>query len=90
LLVALHSNPTKSDVWAPDLVCHDGISMLWLNATHGFCVISFGSTSKAEKVGLLRVLGPAHIWDLGVGIVLVGDSIWVGTFHLAKVAHMPR
>ena len=27
----------------------------------------------SEKVGLLRVLGPAHVWALGVGIVLVGE-----------------
>ena len=26
-----------------------------------------------EAVGLLRVLGPAHVWALGVGIVLVGE-----------------
>ena len=26
-----------------------------------------------EKISLLRVLGPAHIWALGVGIVLVGE-----------------
>jgi len=26
-----------------------------------------------EKLGLLRVLGPAHVWALGVGIVLVGE-----------------
>ena len=26
-----------------------------------------------ESVGLLRVLGPAHVWALGVGIVLVGE-----------------
>jgi len=26
-----------------------------------------------EKFGLLRVLGPAHVWALGVGIVLVGE-----------------
>ena len=31
------------------------------------------STNATEKVGLLRVLGPAHIWALGVGIVLVGE-----------------
>ncbi len=32
------------------------------------------SESKApESVGLLRVLGPAHVWALGVGIVLVGE-----------------
>ena len=27
----------------------------------------------ATKVGLVRVLGPAHVWALGVGIVLVGE-----------------
>ena len=27
----------------------------------------------SSKVGLLRVLGPAHVWALGVGIVLVGE-----------------
>ena len=26
-----------------------------------------------ERLQLLRVLGPAHIWALGVGIVLVGE-----------------
>ena len=26
-----------------------------------------------EKISLLRVLGPAHVWGLGVGIVLVGE-----------------
>lgn len=31
------------------------------------------ATNATEKVGLLRVLGPAHIWALGVGIVLVGE-----------------
>ncbi len=31
------------------------------------------ATSATENVGLLRVLGPAHIWALGVGIVLVGE-----------------
>ncbi len=30
-------------------------------------------TQGDGKVGLLRVLGPAHIWALGVGIVLVGE-----------------
>ena len=32
-------------------------------------------TAKAapQKVSLLRVLGPAHVWALGVGIVLVGE-----------------
>jgi ethanolamine permease len=34
-----------------------------------------GTTSEAqtERLQLLRVLGPAHIWALGVGIVLVGE-----------------
>ncbi|MDP4032831.1 MAG: amino acid permease [Pseudorhodobacter sp.] len=31
------------------------------------------SQTAPERVGLLRVLGPAHIWALGVGIVLVGE-----------------
>ena len=26
-----------------------------------------------QKISLLRVLGPSHVWGLGVGIVLVGD-----------------
>lgn len=30
------------------------------------------SVSK-QKISLLRVLGPSHVWGLGVGIVLVGD-----------------
>jgi ethanolamine permease len=30
-------------------------------------------TAPASRVSLLRVLGPAHIWALGVGIVLVGE-----------------
>jgi ethanolamine permease len=29
--------------------------------------------STVEKISLLRVLGPAHVWALGVGIVLVGE-----------------
>ena len=31
------------------------------------------TAKTTEKVGLLRVLGPAHVWALGVGIVLVGE-----------------
>ncbi|MCB1432315.1 MAG: amino acid permease, partial [Alphaproteobacteria bacterium] len=31
------------------------------------------SSAPIEKVSLLRVLGPAHVWALGVGIVLVGE-----------------
>ena len=27
----------------------------------------------SEKINLLRVLGPIHVWGLGVGIVLVGE-----------------
>ena len=29
--------------------------------------------APVEKISLLRVLGPAHVWALGVGIVLVGE-----------------
>ena len=32
-----------------------------------------GIGPHGTKVGLLRVLGPAHVWALGVGIVLVGE-----------------
>ena len=31
------------------------------------------ATATVEKISLLRVLGPAHVWALGVGIVLVGE-----------------
>jgi len=31
------------------------------------------ASTTTEKVGLLRVLGPGHVWALGVGIVLVGE-----------------
>ena len=31
------------------------------------------TADTTKKVGLLRVLGPAHVWALGVGIVLVGE-----------------
>ena len=30
-------------------------------------------SEHGHRVSLLRVLGPAHIWALGVGIVLVGE-----------------
>ncbi|MBZ9957293.1 MULTISPECIES: amino acid permease [unclassified Mesorhizobium] len=32
-----------------------------------------GSATNGDRVSLLRVLGPAHVWALGVGIVLVGE-----------------
>ncbi|MGE3831891.1 MAG: APC family permease [Parvibaculaceae bacterium] len=32
-----------------------------------------GSIPAAKRISLLRVLGPAHVWALGVGIVLVGE-----------------
>ena len=32
-----------------------------------------GMGPHGVQVGLLRVLGPAHVWALGVGIVLVGE-----------------
>ena len=42
-----------------------------------------GMGPHGTKVGLLRVLGPAHIWALGVGIVLVGEYMgW--NFGVAK------
>ncbi|MDZ4093595.1 MAG: APC family permease [Paracoccaceae bacterium] len=31
------------------------------------------TNAKDEHIGLARVLGPAHVWALGVGIVLVGE-----------------
>ena len=31
------------------------------------------ATAPPRKINLLRVLGPAHVWALGVGIVLVGE-----------------
>lgn len=31
------------------------------------------ATGKPERIQLLKVLGPAHVWALGVGIVLVGE-----------------
>ena len=46
------------------------------------------AVSASEKVGLLRVLGPAHVWALGVGIVLVGEYMgWnfaVGKGYVAE------
>jgi ethanolamine permease len=35
--------------------------------------IDNASPAKVERISLLRVLGPAHVWALGVGIVLVGE-----------------
>ncbi len=31
------------------------------------------TTIHGEKISLLRILGPGHVWALGVGIVLVGE-----------------
>ena len=31
------------------------------------------ATASAERINLLKVLGPVHVWALGVGIVLVGE-----------------
>jgi ethanolamine permease len=45
-----------------------------------------------EKINLLRVLGPAHVWALGVGIVLVGEymgwnfSVGKGGAYAALIA----
>ena len=35
--------------------------------------MSQSTAIHGEKVSLLRVLGPGHVWALGVGIVLVGE-----------------
>jgi ethanolamine permease len=35
--------------------------------------VSQTTTIHGEKISLLRVLGPGHVWALGVGIVLVGE-----------------
>jgi len=35
--------------------------------------MSQAAQQQAQRVGLARVLGPAHVWALGVGIVLVGE-----------------
>ena len=35
--------------------------------------MSQSTTVHGEKISLLRVLGPGHVWALGVGIVLVGE-----------------
>lgn len=29
--------------------------------------------ARPQGINLLKVLGPAHVWALGVGIVLVGE-----------------
>lgn len=31
------------------------------------------ATAPAQRINLLKVLGPVHVWALGVGIVLVGE-----------------
>jgi len=36
-------------------------------------VDTVGTPVSGDRVSLLRVLGPAHVWALGVGIVLVGE-----------------
>lgn len=51
-----------------------------------------GMGPHGTQVGLLRVLGPAHIWALGVGIVLVGEymgwnfSVGKGGAYAALIA----
>lgn len=32
-----------------------------------------GTAAADKRLSLLRVLGPVHVWALGVGIVLVGE-----------------
>ncbi|WP_395660287.1 APC family permease [Aestuariivirga sp.] len=34
---------------------------------------SASSSGSVQRVSLLRILGPGHVWALGVGIVLVGE-----------------
>ena len=36
-------------------------------------ISSTAPAPSAERLQLLRVLGPGHVWALGVGIVLVGE-----------------
>ncbi len=41
------------------------------------------ATASGERINLLKVLGPVHVWALGVGIVLVGEYMgW--NFSVAK------
>ena len=35
--------------------------------------VSTTTSQQSQSLNLLKVLGPAHIWALGVGIVLVGE-----------------
>ena len=42
-----------------------------------------GAAAAPKRLSLLRVLGPMHVWALGVGIVLVGEFMgW--NFTVAK------
>ena len=42
-----------------------------------------------DRVSLLRVLGPVHVWALGVGIVLVGEFTgW--NFQPTRAARLQR
>ena len=36
-------------------------------------VTDSAATAQEKRLSLLRVLGPVHVWALGVGIVLVGE-----------------
>lgn len=35
--------------------------------------VTAGAPAKPRRIALLKVLGPVHVWALGVGIVLVGE-----------------
>lgn len=35
--------------------------------------VTAGAPAKPQRIALLKVLGPVHVWALGVGIVLVGE-----------------
>ncbi|GGO59352.1 amino acid/polyamine/organocation transporter, APC superfamily [Roseovarius pacificus] len=40
---------------------------------NGSATAAVEAAVREDRVGLLRVLGPVHVWALGVGIVLVGE-----------------
>ena len=46
--------------------------------------------SATQHISLSRVLGPAHVWALGVGIVLVGEYTGWNFAPLTRVAHLRR
>jgi len=52
-------------------------------ATDQVAAVPSGAAAQPARLSLLRVLGPMHVWALGVGIVLVGEFMgW--NFTVAK------